>query len=587
MDYRVTIDETQRNDFYEILEKQLIYPVYQPIVSLENGVILGYEALSRINKIDTNLNVSSMFHLAEELGKVWELEAVCRKLSLKHASNKPNDVKLFLNVDPNVIHDDKFKAGLTYTYLERYNLKPEDIIFEITERTNIEDAKTFQATIQHYKSQQFKIAIDDFGDGYAGVNRVCAVLPDYIKLDMAIVRDIDKDTIKQTLVENLVHLCKEIHINMIAEGIETEAELKELIRLDVPYGQGYYLQTPNPEMKDITEECKKKISEFRLKSNKYSYKPSIFGNVGTICKAKNTTTLGTPAHTLYEHVTHNSTVTEICVLDENSQVKGICTRVALLEHFGGRYGYNLYSKRTAKDVMNPNFMMVDANTSIEIVSQMALSRPMEHLYDAVVVTQSEKYMGVVTVKDLLETAITIQVSRAVDANPLTGLPGNKIIEKCIHERIFNNNPYTIIYLDLDNFKAYNDAYGFNNGDTMIQTVVYSMEQCCIENEFMGHIGGDDFVIICDYWDARELCQNVIDTFQSLIRGLYSDRDWENGFIISKNRNGITEKFPIVSLSVAGLTNREKQYKNLDFFSQEIALVKKMCKQVEGNFISIM
>jgi GGDEF domain-containing protein len=225
--------------------------------------------------------------------------------------------------------------------------------------------------------------------------------------------------------------------------------------------------------------------------------------------------------------------------------------------------------------MNPNFLVVDANTSIEIVSQMALARPQEQLYDAVVVTQNERYMGVVTVKDLLETAITIQVSRAVDANPLTGLPGNKIIEKCIHERIISQNPYAIIYLDLDNFKAYNDAYGFNNGDTMIQTVVYSMDQCCVQNEFMGHIGGE------------ELCQRIINTFQGLIRGLYSDGDWENGYIISKNRNGLTEKFPIVSLSVAGITNREKQYNNLDYFSQEIACIKKRCKQVEGNYVSIM
>jgi GGDEF domain-containing protein len=114
-----------------------------------------------------------------------------------------------------------------------------------------------------------------------------------------------------------------------------------------------------------------------------------------------------------------------------------------------------------------------------------------------------------------------------------------------------------------------------------------MEQCCEQNEFMGHIGGDDFVIICDYWEAKELCQKIIDMFERLICGLYTKPDWDNGYILSKNRNGFTEKFPIVSLSIAGITNQKKNYTNLDHFSQEIALVKKKCKQVEGNYICFL
>ncbi len=575
------------NEFIEILENRMVFPVYQPIVSLDDGAILGYEALSRISKENTDFNITSLFKMAEECGKVWELEGVCRKQSLKNATDKPVNTKLFLNVDPNVIHDEKFKAGLTYKYLERYNLTPDDIIFEITERSSIEDADTFKTTIQHYKCQNFKIAIDDFGEGYAGVNRVCAVLPDYIKLDMAIVRDIDKNCVKQALVKNMVCLCQEIHINMIAEGIETAAELKELIHLGVPFGQGYFLQTPSPKMGDISKECKDMITEYTLHNKKNVLKQSILGNVGTICKSKMTTTLETSAHILYELVSNDPTITEICVLNENNGVMGICTRVELLGHFGGRYGYNLNLKRTAKHIMNREYLKVDINTSIENVSKMALARPIEHLYDAVVVTQNENYVGVVTVKDLLETAITIQLSRAVDANPLTGLPGNRVIEKCIFEHIVDINPYVIIYLDVDNFKAYNDIYGFNNGDIMIKTVVNCMELSCKNNEFMGHIGGDDFVIICDYWEAEGLCQNIIDIFSGSIQSLYREDDWKNRYVISKNRSGYDEKIPIVSLSIAGLTNKHNDYKNMDMFSHQIAYVKKKCKQIEGNFYCIL
>ncbi|MFA9462852.1 MAG: GGDEF domain-containing protein [Velocimicrobium sp.] len=574
-------------EFYEILEERLIYPVYQPIVSLEDGSIFGYEALSRISKDAAKLDVGSLFKIAEECGKVWELEGICRKESLRNACNKPSDVKLFLNVDPKVIHDEKFKAGLTYQYLKRYRLRPDDIIFEITERSSIEDVETFKQTIQHYKNQKFKIAIDDFGEGYAGVNRICAILPDYIKLDMEIVRDIHKSVMKQMLVKNMVCLCEEIGAHLIAEGIETEEELKELIRLEIPYGQGYFLQPPTEKMVELSKECMCVIMNNQMENIKSGKDISILGNIGTICKVKDTTALETQAKVLYEYVSHNPTITEICVLNKDNIVVGICTRLDLFELFGGRYGYNLNLKRTAKDIMNSNFLMVDCNTSIETVSQMALIRPIEHLYDAVVVTQNGRYMGVVTVKDLLETVITIQVSRAVDANPLTGLPGNRMIEKYIYERIINRNPFSIIYLDLDNFKAYNDTYGFNKGDLMIKIVATCMENCCEKNEFKGHIGGDDFVIICDYWEVEELCKKIIERFMQSIPGAYNEYDWNNQYIISKNRNGSNEKFPIISLSIAVATNKQKKYHNLEIFSSEIAHLKKKCKQKEGNYYCII
>ncbi len=180
-------------------------------------------------------------------------------------------------------------------------------------------------------------------------------------------------------------------------------------------------------------------------------------------------------------------------------------------------------------------MAVDSRTLIEIVSKMALVRPQEHLYDAVVVTRDEKYLGVVTVKDLLETAVSIQVTRAVDASPLTGLPGNKTIEKRIRCCLKADIPFTVIYLDLDNFKAYNDTYGFNNGD--------------------------DFVIITEYW--------------------------KRGFIVSKNRNGFREEFPIATLSIAGVSNQESQIREVEQFSMEIANLKKKCKQVAGNYYCVV
>ena len=287
---------------------------------------------------------------------------------------------------------------------------------------------------------------------------------------------------------------------------------------------------------------------------------------------------------MFEYIECSPEISEICVIDSEKRVLGILSKTKFLEKFSGRFGYSLFARKTAKELVDKDSLIVDAMTSIEKVSKMALARPINSLYDSVVVTQNDCYLGIVTVKDLLETAISIQVSRAVEANPLTKLPGNTAIEDLISSYINTSKNFGFVYLDLDNFKAYNDAYGFTNGDLMIKTTADCMKECCLREEFIGHIGGDDFVIITDYWEVEELCQSIIDKFQEKIDVLYTKQDLDRGYILSKNRNGSEETFPTATLSIAAVTNKYKNYEKLDEFSKDLATVKKRCKQTKGNVI---
>ncbi|HCT65448.1 MAG TPA: GGDEF domain-containing protein [Lachnospiraceae bacterium] len=581
------INDEVKEQFFDILNNKKISPRYQPIVSLKSGEIYGYEALSRITLENCCFNTEQMFQIARNLKKIWELEKICRTLSLKNAAGKPKDKKLFLNVDANIIHDEEFQNGITLKRLQEYSLSPEDIIFEITERSAIEDLKTFQESVSHYKSQHFKIAIDDVGSGYSGLNRICALSPSLLKIDMAIIRDIDKDSIKQALVMGILRFCQDTNINLVAEGIETKEELKTIIELGVCYGQGYHIAKPQIELIDIAVDIKNTIKNLNSNSKNNVYQSSFLGTVETICKEKIGIHYSTKADSIYEEMKKDTSSTEVCIVDDMNYVIGVLTRANLLQLFGGRYGYNLNSKKTVEELMCKNYLAVDSKTAIETVSNMALARTDDKLYDSVVITQKGKYLGIVTIKDLLQTAITIQVSRAVDCNPLTGLPGNRVIEKKIFECIQSDEPFSIIYLDIDNFKAYNDAYGFNNGDLMLQALSDCIKKACFYGEFMGHIGGDDFVIISNSWDVECICKKIIELFTMTIKDLYSLKDWENGYILSKNRFGIEENFPIASLSISALTNKQKRFSNVYEFSKTIAGLKKKCKQHEGNYIMII
>lgn len=582
------VDGKKKREFYEILDEKKIKSVYQPIVSLESGKIYGYEALSRIDSEKCSFNTEEMFHIAEELNRVWKLEELCRRRNLKFAGDgRLNGKKLFINVDPKVIHDEKFKEGATCKYLKKYGLKPSDIVFEVTERTSIEDAEAFRHTIDHYRKQQYRIAIDDYGSEYAGVGRVCALEPHFLKIDMYVIRDINKSPIRRSMVESIVVFCESANIHVIAEGIETKEELETLVQLGVHYGQGYYLQRPQPEIIDIPNEIRDEIIEYRKKYTKEKMQQSFWSNVGNVCKEREITEPNTSGGQIYEYIKNNPEISEITVVDKEKRVKGVLTRSELMELFGGRYGYSLHAKKTASDLMSRDFLAVDESFSVEVVSKMAMVRPQIQLYNDVIVTKDEKYYGRVSVKELLETAVTIQVTKAVDANPLTGLPGNVIIEERIKKCISENAPYAIAYIDLDNFKAYNDAYGFNNGDVMIKTVVTCMKEACNNEEFLGHIGGDDFVIIADYYELDETCKKIADLFTQSIKNLYRKEDLERGYIYSKNRNGFADTFPMATLSIAIITNKNEQFTSVESFSDILVKTKKKAKQTEGNSIQVV
>jgi diguanylate cyclase (GGDEF)-like protein len=574
-----------------ILEDKLIKPVYQPIVSLTDGKVFGYEALSRVldNKVSDKvieLDVAHIFKIADRVNKSWELETLCRKKALENAKQIVDmEKKLFINVNPNIIHDVNFKDGFTRERLEKYGLGSHNIVFEITESIAVADKETFLASINHYKNQNYTIAIDDVGSGYSGLNTINDIKPNIIKLDLNLIRNIDKDETKQFLCKSMVDFGNNADIKVLAEGIETEEELKMLIKLNVEFGQGYFLGIPCESFMEIEPEKANMIKNYHTKKIVEISNGSVYPIVGHLPKKGYCFSPNEKSEDVYEVLKFNPAITEFTIV-ENDNAVGFMTKTDMNELFSGRYGYSIHAKVKILDIINKDFLRVNYNMPVDMVSRLAMQRPFERLYNPVVVEQEGKYAGIVTIKDLLETCTKIEIDMAKQSNPLTGLPGNLLIEKEIINRIFGNRPYCITYYDLDNFKAYNDAYGFQNGDIMLALVADILKANAIKNEFIGHIGGDDFIAICDYHEGEEYCRAVIDEFSQKIPSLYREEDATNGYIISKNRHGVTESFPLASLSIAGISNRIRKYHNIDDFSNDIAQIKKNCKKHQGNYFEI-
>lgn len=266
----------------EIIKEERISPVYQPIVSLSTGEIFGYEALSRFdlqrNESDT-VSTRDIFQTAYQSGQLWDLERLCRKKALEGAKHISHGLKLFLNVSPNVIHDNQFRSGFTNKYLNKYGISATDVVFELTEHMAIENMDSFKSVLNHYRRQGYETALDDVGAGESGLNTLLALNPTYLKLDMEIIRDIEKHHNKRSLVKAFVQFANTSNTILIAEGIETEKELAVLSELGVDYGQGFYLGRPEPQLCPLREDIRETLSGLLRTPRKTIYQPLILKKI--------------------------------------------------------------------------------------------------------------------------------------------------------------------------------------------------------------------------------------------------------------------------------------------------------------------
>lgn len=231
--------------FHDLMANGAIRPLYQPIMDLLANQVLGWEGLSRGPSGTELESPVALFRCAEELGYLFELESICRSRIVENARLAPHQ-SLFLNVHPRTFADPNFRHGQTLDLIRTFGLRPEQIVFEITEHQAVQDYRLFNQTIHHYRGQGYKIAIDDTGAGHSGLVTLMEVKPDFVKVDMSLIRDIDVDETKQRIVSAILHVSDSFGATVIAEGIETEREHATLCQCGVQFGQGYRYGAPQP-----------------------------------------------------------------------------------------------------------------------------------------------------------------------------------------------------------------------------------------------------------------------------------------------------------------------------------------------------
>ena len=569
-------------EFSAMLINEDIYTFFQPIISLHKGTVIGYEALSRGPFGTNNEKANSMFQMAEKLGKLWELELTCRQLAIERFIATGSDRLLFINVSPHVIVDSRFRESLILHKKAMTKMKPGQIVLEITERNSINNNENFCTELEQYRTMGFSLAMDDVGTGYSSLSLICSMHPKFLKLDMSLVQDIHKDPLKQHLVRFIADFAHATDMTLIAEGIEKELDMFSLIDLGVEYGQGYLLGRPATDLCLPSVSLSNQLRELNTSRLALRLLHNTTRTIGIICRIMDPCDSNTLCSEVEAIFTHNTKQLAIPIT-RNGKPVGLAMRDKFFSILGQKYGYSLYNNRPISHLMNADPLIVNINTPLEEVAMLAMQRNEESIYDHILVSNNDMYHGIVTVSELLEQITEMGMQRAKFANPLTGLPGNTMIQQEIEHVVNDASPFTVLYLDLDNFKAYNDTYGFDRGDEVLRMtanlLLKKFNNTDFPEAFIGHIGGDDYVVVWKGTIGNRMLDEFIADFDRNIREFYDEEHLQQGYITSINRSGQAEQFSFITISIAVVTEQNGPFYEYHAVAQRATEVKKQCKTI--------
>jgi EAL domain-containing protein (putative c-di-GMP-specific phosphodiesterase class I)/CheY-like chemotaxis protein len=237
-EFEVQRRQSEVRQVRRLLDGKGLWMLFQPVIDLRGGNLIGFEALARFDPEHLN-PPTEWFDRAAALGMLTELEMVTARSSFARLAGISPGVFLSVNVSPATLASPAF--------LEDISTVPGDrIVLEVTEHARVEDYDALNEALRKLRAHGVRLAIDDAGAGFASLQHIIRLAPEFIKLDIGLTRSIDADPVRRALATALISFAKEIGASMIAEGIETEAEFETLRSLGISSGQGFFLGEPGP-----------------------------------------------------------------------------------------------------------------------------------------------------------------------------------------------------------------------------------------------------------------------------------------------------------------------------------------------------
>ncbi|MDR6163158.1 bifunctional diguanylate cyclase/phosphodiesterase [Pseudomonas fluorescens] len=541
-----------------ILTQSGLHSLFQPIICLSERRILGYEALTRGPSNSPLHSPIALFAVARQAGRLSELEIACRQSACRRFNEQQLPGKLFLNVSPESLLEAAHQPGRTLQLLQDLGIAPSQVVIELTEQTPIDDFHLLQTALHHYRAMGFSIALDDLGAGYSSLRLWSELRPDYVKIDRHFIDGIHQDALKREFVGSILQIAKASRAQVIAEGIELPEELAVLTEMGVDLVQGYLLGRPQEHpSRDARAMMPKHDSSAVALNDEGSDLSALLNDQPAVQR-------DTPTATVLEAFRRQANLNSLAVLDEQGQPCGIVHRHSLSDALLKPFATDLFARKPISRLMNDDFLAVEMSQSLQQVSRLITSRARQRIEEDFIITLNGGYLGLGRVIDVLKLITELKIQQARYANPLTLLPGNVPIQQCLTRLLQQARESIICYVDIDSFKPFNDIYGYGRGDE----VLLCLAQCLNERidptrDFVGHIGGDDFLLVLGPEDWRKRLNQLLDDFQSQCRRFYRPEHLEAGCFVAPNRQGVRQEFALLSLSIGVVHLRPEACATLD------------------------
>ncbi|HVU64089.1 MAG TPA: EAL domain-containing protein [Phycisphaerales bacterium] len=510
-----------------LIAERAIRILFQPIVDLNDGMIVAYEALCRPNPESGFASADELFDAADECGMLWELENATRGAAMETAADWPRDIRLFLNSSPSVFADDRFADALKHDIRGVRGLAPDQIVLEITERceTKFDDRLLRQANLA--KGAGFNVAIDDAGAGTSGLNRMMQIRPHWIKLDRQLVAGINDDAYRQNLIRFFVHFARMSGVNVIAEGIENSAELATLMGLGVRYGQGYFLARPADRSETMDAGAVARVRE-RWASVEASLplEPHSLPMV-RLCTSVLVIENGlTPIAEAAAQLSKNPDFPGLVVTEGRRLIGWVDRRDIMSSSLQTGYANPITS------IARPAACALSPDATVREALRFVCSRDDEDLSQPLIIAAGAEIVGVVSMRDLLRAAATEARDPVNQESLAAGLPHRARADQHLEQMIARaQNPaqrlgrefhHDAAFIDIRRFADYNGVFGYDMGDRLIRSLAEQISSCVVrsgDEVFLAHLGDDRFMLTAREGILEARFQLLLQNFAKLSSSL--------------------------------------------------------------------
>uniref|UniRef100_E6QTD2 Uncharacterized protein n=1 Tax=mine drainage metagenome TaxID=410659 RepID=E6QTD2_9ZZZZ len=577
----------QQDALLKILQTQNLCPVFQPIMDMHHGTVMGFEGLIR-GPVDSELRMpQDLFAAAIQHHLLLPLESLSlfRVMSAFVALSLPG--KLFVNISPYALLSGALDNPLLADLLGIASPLAGRIVFELTEGVPQMESAKVVAGIKVLQARGFDVALDDLGEGFSSLRLWSEARPAYVKIDKHFVTGIDKNPVNLQFVRSIKQIADKSNAILIAEGIEERAEFLLLKELGICCGQGYFIARPlaQPQLT---------VSMAALACLRVTYSDNELWLKTVLRRGPQARILLTKAPTVSTQTTSGAAheiflahpdLEILPVLDDNVPV-GVLNRT-LVDKFSRQYVHELYARQSCALFMDRAFVAAELDMPIVALSHLVLAQGHKRFADGFILTHEGKYVGIGSNFALMQEITTLQILEARYANPLTLLPGNVPINEQIEVLLANGEEFCACYVDLDNFKPFNDVFGYAHGDEVIKlTARVLMAIADHDIDFVGHIGGDDFFVLFQSTDWEWRCQRILRDFDHEVRDYVRQAGLGTAGYSTEDRRGNQVEYAFPSLSVGVAPIMPGQYQSCHDISMVASEVKKAAKKMPGSSLYV-